>query len=64
MNLPTTAYDALSDLDVTAKIIRRLQRPLTNANWEQEARLLARQVKRTRESLLTLEKALAPPKPA
>lgn len=62
--LPDVAAYVVSDLDATIKLIRKLQRPLTSPNWEQESLLLARQLKRTREACSSLERALVPPKPA
>lgn len=62
MKLPDAAYEAVADMDATKQLIARLQKPLTSPNWPQESRLLLRQVKRTRQALLVLEKGLEPSK--
>lgn len=64
MSLPDAAHGASADMEATVKLIKKLQKPLTNCNWDHEARLLLRQVSRTRQALLILEKALTPSKPA
>lgn len=46
------------DLRAMLNVVGKLEKPLTNANWEQEAKLLARQSKRCREALTAFEKAL------
>lgn len=46
------------DLRAMLNVIGKLEKPLTNGNWEQEAKLLSRQSKRCREALAAFEKAL------
>lgn len=60
--LPEQAGYAQADLKVTSAIIAKLSKPLTNANWEQEAKLLDRQCERTIKSLQVLRKAIQPAK--
>lgn len=62
--LPEQALLCEQDLLITAKLIGKLRKPHTNANWDNEARLLARQLERVEKSASSLRKALAPPKPA
>lgn len=50
------------DLKAMLNVIGKLEKPLTNANWEQEAKLLARQSKRCRDALSAFEKTLKEPK--
>lgn len=64
MSLPESAAYVVADMKTTLSLIAKLQKPLTSPNWENESKLLVRQVKRTRESLAALERALVPPKPA
>lgn len=62
--LPDHAAFCQGDLRVMSNLITKLSKPLTNANWENECKLLDRQAERTIKSLQALRKALVSPKPA
>lgn len=57
------AVYALSDMKISVKLIEKLQRPMTNPNWEAESMLLARQLKRTHEAVRAMEKAVLEKEP-
>lgn len=58
------AFYAKSDLLALLSLIRKLEKPLTSPNWDNECKLLIRASAQSRKSLLQLEQALVPPKPA
>lgn len=62
-HLPEVAHIAIMDMDITLRLLRKLMKPLTNANWDQERKLLVRQLGRTSASLKAFEKALEKPAP-
>lgn len=47
-----------ADTRALMELIRRLEKPLTNANWEHEGKLLARCSRALRQSLMAVEKML------
>lgn len=58
MTLSQQSHFVLSDCDQLARLIRKLQKPQTSPNWENEKRLLVRQIKLTKQSLSLFEKTL------
>lgn len=58
------ASEVLMDIERVKSLIKKLQKPLTNPNWENESRLLDRSCEGLQKSLSRMRKALVPPKPA
>lgn len=64
IDIKTQVAYVKGDLSAMLAVIKKLEKPLTNANWASEAALLSRQSERCRKALLQFERALVPPKPA
>lgn len=55
------AFIASSDMRNIQLLLKKLQQPLTSPNWENEAKLLTRQLERAIKSLNELKRALGAP---
>lgn len=57
--LPALAHYVKADTAALMHLIKKLEKPLTNPNWDNEAKLLVRQIGRCVTSLNAFKKALS-----
>ena len=58
-NLPELWIGVKADMGAVKFLGDKLAKPMTNPNWENEKKLLVRNVRRTIQSLRAFEKALS-----
>lgn len=56
--LPESLLYVQQDMVAFMALVRKLQKPLTSANWANERKLILRQIKQLRVSLGAFEKSL------